>query len=125
MLSNGIKEDPVSATKEEPKKLERIVPIQMTGREGRSRSRDKAANPFLDGDDISKNKGDVTKLSNGKSAPLATAEVIIKKMFVGPIILISLLFRVTKLRRRATLVMFAPRQKWWARRAACSCNPHG
>ena len=82
MLSNGIKEDPVSSIKEEPKKVERIVPIQMTGREGRSRSRDRAPNPFLDGDDISKNKGDVTKLSNGKSAPLAKAEVIIKKGLV-------------------------------------------
>ena len=91
--------------------MERIVLIQMTGRKGRTRSRDKAANPFLDGDDLSKNKGDVQKLSNGKSAPLATAEVIIQKLFVEPRILISLLFRVTKLRRRATLVMFAPRQK--------------
>ena len=80
MLSNGIKEDPVSATKEEPKKVERIVPIQMTGREGRSRSRDKASNPFIDEDDSSKNKGEVTKFSNGKTAPLATAEVIIQKM---------------------------------------------
>ena len=80
MLSNGIKEDQVSSTKEEPKKVERIVPIQMSGRERRSRSRDKAPNPFIDDDDSSKNKGEVTKLSSGKTAPLATAEVIIQKM---------------------------------------------
>ena len=80
LLSNGIKEDPVSAIKEEPKKVERIVPIQMTGREGRSRSRDKAPNPFIDEDDSLKNRGEVSKLSSGKTAPLATAEVIIQKM---------------------------------------------
>ena len=79
---SGIKEDPVSATRENPKTVETIVPIQMTGRERRSRSWDRAANPFIDEDDISKNKGEVTKLSNGQSAPLAKAEVIIKKMLV-------------------------------------------
>ena len=62
---SGIKEDPVSATRENPKTVERIVPIQMTGRKGRSRSWDKAANPFINEDDISKNKGEITKLSNG------------------------------------------------------------
>jgi hypothetical protein len=77
--------------------VERIVPIQLNGTvDGRGRSRDKASNPFLDGNGVSrpdKNKpnGDSQKLSNAKlaptkTAPLATAEVtaFITQIF-GPI----------------------------------------
>ena len=71
--------------KEEPKKVERIVPIVLNGREeGRSRSREKVSNPFLAGNKGSeglKSKQEKERVSNGtlssptKIAPLATAEV--------------------------------------------------
>ena len=71
--------------KEESKKVERIVPIILNGREeGRSRSRERAPNPFLSGSkgsEGSKSKQEKEKVSNGTSsspakiAPLATAEV--------------------------------------------------
>ena len=71
--------------KEETKKVERIVPIILNGREeGRSRSRERAPNPFLSGSkgsEGSKSKQEKEKASNGTSsspakiAPLATAEV--------------------------------------------------
>jgi len=70
--------------KEESKKVERIVPIILNGREeGRSRSRERAPNPFLSGSkgsEGSKSKQEKEKVSNGTSsspakiAPLATAE---------------------------------------------------
>ena len=72
--------------KEESKKVERIVPIILNGREeGRSRSRERAPNPFLSGSKGSeglKSKQEKEKASNGTSsspakiAPLATAEVV-------------------------------------------------
>ena len=71
--------------KEESKKVERIVPIIFNGREeGRSRSRERAPNPFLSGSKGSeglKSKEEKERVSNGTSssptkiAPLATAEV--------------------------------------------------
>ena len=71
--------------KEESKKVERIVPIILNGREeGRSRSRERAPNPFLSGSKGSeglKSKEEKERVSNGTSssptkiAPLATAEV--------------------------------------------------
>ena len=73
--------------KEESKKVERIVPIILNGREeGRSRSRERAPNPFLSGSKAGsepglKSKQEKEKISNGASssptkiAPLATAEV--------------------------------------------------
>ena len=71
--------------KEESKKIERIVPIILNGREeGRSRSRERAPNPFLSGSKGSeglKSKEEKERVSNGTSlsptkiAPLATAEV--------------------------------------------------
>ena len=71
--------------KEESKKVERIVPIILNGREeGRSRSRERAPNPFLSvskGSEGLKSKQEKEKASNGTSsspakiAPLATAEV--------------------------------------------------
>ena len=71
---------------ESKKKVERIVPIILNGREeGRSRSREKAPNPFLSGNKGSeeglKSKEEKERVSNGTSssptkiAPLATAEV--------------------------------------------------
>jgi len=70
--------------KEESKKVERIVPIIFNGREeGRSRSRERAPNPFLSGSKGSeglKSKEEKERVSNGTSssptkiAPLATAE---------------------------------------------------
>merc|ERR1712012_305486 len=73
--------------KEEPKKVERIVPIVLSGREeGRCRSREKVSNPFLSGSNGSSNglktKQEKEKVSNGNSvsptftkiAPLATEE---------------------------------------------------
>merc|ERR1711971_620701 len=66
------------------KKVERIVPIILNGREeGRSRSRERAPNPFLSGNKGSeglKSKEEKERVSNGTSsspikiAPLATAE---------------------------------------------------
>ena len=65
--------------KEESQKMERIVPIQIIGKKERSRSREKAPNPFLDGTDFdnAKSKQDSQKPSNNMSkiAPLAKAEV--------------------------------------------------
>jgi len=71
---------------ESKKKVERIVPIILNGREeGRSRSREKAPNPFLSGSKGSeglKSKEEKERFSNGTSsssptkiAPLATAEM--------------------------------------------------
>merc|ERR1712080_158209 len=72
--------------KEESKKVERIVPIILNGREeGRSRSRERAPNPFLSGSKAVSEPGlksnqEQEKISNGASssptkiAPLATAE---------------------------------------------------
>ena len=71
---------------ESKKKVERIVPIILNGREeGRSRSRERAPNPFLSGNKGSeglKSKEEKERVSNGTSsssptkiAPLATAEV--------------------------------------------------
>ena len=72
--------------KEESRKVERIVPIILNGREeGRSRSRERAPNPFLSvskGSEGLKSKQEKEKASNGTSsspakiAPLATAEVV-------------------------------------------------
>ena len=60
--------------------MERVVPITLTNiREGRSRSRDKANNPFLEPSGLSTRPGDdkaaEAKLPATKIAPLATAEV--------------------------------------------------
>jgi len=64
---------------EEHKPVERVVPITLTNtREGRSRSRDKANNPFLEPSGLSTRPGDdkaaEAKLPATKIAPLATAE---------------------------------------------------
>ena len=65
--------------KKKTQKVERIVPIEINGRKERSRSREKASNPFLDGtdSDTSKSKQDSPKPSNKltNNAPLAKAEV--------------------------------------------------
>ena len=59
--------------------MERIVPIKTIGKEERSRSREKAPNPFLDGTDSdnAKSKQAYQEPPNkmSKAAPLAKAEV--------------------------------------------------
>ena len=60
---------------EEQRPVERVVPITLTNtREGRSRSRDKPANPFLEPSGPTVKPGD-EKTAEAKIAPLATAEV--------------------------------------------------